>query len=139
MANTPTDTKHQIDPLHRRRVVENLTGLSRSSIYAKIAEGSRVCFDGRYESERKSPQARRLQKAFKIRERLGQTDGNLHLPFPERPRHMHHRKYERIRAQAKALEHEIGIHNLAYIRKCSVESIRKKLAEGKLREVRVMD
>lgn len=40
MANTPIDTKHQIDPLHRRKVVENVTGLSRSSIYAKIAEGT---------------------------------------------------------------------------------------------------
>ena len=40
MAYTPTDTKHQIDPLHRRKVVENVTGLSRSSIYAKIAEGT---------------------------------------------------------------------------------------------------
>ena len=40
MAYIPTDPKHQIDPLHRRKVVENVTGLSRSSIYAKIAEGS---------------------------------------------------------------------------------------------------
>jgi len=101
--------------------------------------GCRVCLDGRYESEHKSPQARRLQKAFKIRERLGQTEGNLHLPFPERPRQMHHRTYDRIRAEAKALEREIGIHNLAFIRKCSVETIRRKLAEGKLYQVRVID
>lgn len=40
MANTHTDTKHQFDSLHRRKVVETVTGLSRSSIYAKIAEGT---------------------------------------------------------------------------------------------------
>jgi prophage regulatory protein len=40
MANIPTNPKTQIDPLHRRKVVENVTGLSRSSIYAKIAEGT---------------------------------------------------------------------------------------------------
>jgi len=115
----------------------------RCAVIYKIGGGSlwgcRVCMDGRYASEHKSPQARRLQKAFKLRERLGQMEGNLHLPFPERPRHMHHRTYERIRAEAKALELEIGIHNIAYMRKCSVESIRKKLAEGTLHEVRVID
>ena len=52
---------------------------------------------------------------------------------------MHHRTYDRIRAEAKALEHEIGIHNLAFIRKCSVETIRRKLAEGKLHGVRVIN
>jgi hypothetical protein len=98
-----------------------------------------VCLDGRYASERKSPQARRLQKAFKMRERLGQTEGNLHLPFPERPLRMHHRTYQRIRSEAEALEYEIGLHNIAFIRKCSVEEIRVKLAEGKLHVVRMLD
>lgn len=101
--------------------------------------GCRVCMDGRYASEHKSPQGRRLQKAHQIRHRLGQKESNLHKPFPERPRHMHRRTYERIRAETKAIEHEIGLHNIAYTRKCSVDTIRKKLAEGKLRVVPVMN
>lgn len=101
--------------------------------------GCRLCLDGRYASERKSSQARRLQKAFTMRERLGQTESNLHLPFPERPRHIHHRTYERIRSEAQLLEYEISLHNIAFIRKCSVEEIRAKLAEGKLHVVRMLD
>ena len=101
--------------------------------------GCRICMDGRYASEHKSPQDRRFQKAFKIRKRLGQTEKNLLLPFPERPRHMHRRTYDRIRAEAKALELEIGLRGLACIQRCSVEEIEEKLAEGKLHEVRVID
>ena len=78
--------------------------------------GCRKCLDGRYASEHKSSQARRLQKAFKIRKRLEQMEGNLNLPFPERPRHMQHRTYERVRDEAKELELEIGIHNIAFMR-----------------------
>lgn len=36
--------------------------------------GCRICMDGRYACEHKSPQDRRFQKAFKIRKRLGQTE-----------------------------------------------------------------
>ena len=58
-----------------------------------------------------------MQKAFKIRKRLGQMEGKLNLlPFPERPRHMQHRTYERVRDEPKELELEIGIHNIAFMR-----------------------
>lgn len=115
----------------------------RCAVIYKIGDGPlwgcRICMDGRYASEHKSPQARRLQKAFKLRERLGQTEGNLHLPFPERPRHMHQRTYDRIRAEAKAIELEIGLRGLAYIRRCSVQEIEEKLEEGTLGVVHIVD
>lgn len=109
----------------------------RCAVIYKIAGGPlwgcRLCMVGRYASEHKSPQGRRIQKALKIRKRLGQTEGNLHLPFPEKPRHMHYRTYELIRDEANALEHEIGLHDLARIRRQNVEDVRAMFAERKLK------
>ena len=77
--------------------------------------GCRVCMDGRYRSEHRSPDQRRRHKAFKIRRRLGQTDHNTVKPFPEKPKGMHWRTYEAIREEALRREWEIRRKDLAAI------------------------
>lgn len=67
----------------------------------------RLCAKARYATEHKSQSSRKIAKAHKIRERLGQTEGGLLAPFPGKPKGMHWRTYERIRQDAMALEREI--------------------------------
>lgn len=67
----------------------------------------RVCGKGRYISERKSPQQRKLAKAFKIRARLGQRHTGILSAFPAKPNRMHRSTYERIRTSAETLESEV--------------------------------
>ena len=64
----------------------------------------RRCFGGRYRSDLASPHDRLLLRAIKIRKRLGQTTGGVIVPFPERPKSMHHRTYLRLRAECTELE-----------------------------------
>ena len=64
----------------------------------------RRCFGGRYRSELASPHDRLLLRAIKIRKRLGQTTGGVIVPFPERPKFMHHRTYLRLKAECIELE-----------------------------------
>lgn len=83
----------------------------------------RVCGDGRYLSETESPRQRKLQKALKIRQRLGQIDPALVLAFPTKPPGMHATTYERIREDAEARELEIVLEDLAEMRGRSVEEV----------------
>lgn len=62
----------------------------------------RHCHDLRYESQRKSSGDRALHRAQEIRRRLGGS-ANMTLPFPERPKGMHHGTYNRLR-----WEHDIA-------------------------------
>jgi ribosomal protein L37AE/L43A len=88
----------------------------RCRILYRIADGPlwgcRACLDGRYASEHKSRGDRKLQKAFNLRERLGQCSGGLDVPFPERPKGMHHRTYARLRLQGLKLEEELWLDAL---------------------------
>jgi hypothetical protein len=62
----------------------------------------RQCHDLGYTSQRKGPAFRAIRSAQKIRERLGGS-ANLFAPFPERPKGMHWRTYQRFReAEVKA-------------------------------------
>lgn len=70
----------------------------------------RVCCSGRYASEVESPIDRLYRKARKLRRRLGQTDGNMSLPFPEKPVGMHWSTYLRLRKDGLTLEKRLIEH-----------------------------
>ena len=64
----------------------------------------RICAGGRYESERMSPENRLIAKAFKIRDRLGQTEGGLFGRYPKKPKGMHWTTYIRLVTQLREVE-----------------------------------
>lgn len=81
----------------------------------------RVCCKGRYASEVESPIKRLYRRARKLRRRLGQTDGNMSLPFPGKPLHMHWSTYLRLRRLGLALEERLLDHkrrNLLPLAEC---------------------
>ena len=67
----------------------------------------RKCIGASYAIERKSPRIRQIEKALKIRGALGQGSGGLYASFPAKPKGMHQRTYDRIRAKAEELENQI--------------------------------
>ena len=68
----------------------------------------RQCFDNpRYASQTKSTQGRLHFEACKLRLRLGGI-ASLTQPFPERPRGMHRKTYERLRRRVERLEARIS-------------------------------
>ncbi|MRX50185.1 hypothetical protein GI374_06930 [Paracoccus sp. S-4012] len=79
----------------------------------------RICAKGRYRSELASPRERKLLKAFKIRERLGQTSGGIIAPFPAKPKYMHWNTYLRTRAEAEQNELRILQDELADLKRTS--------------------
>lgn len=77
----------------------------------------RICAKGRYRSELASPRQRKLRKAFKTREKLGQSHGGIAAPFPPKPKHMHWNTYLRIRKAAERHELEFLQAELADLRR----------------------
>ncbi len=60
----------------------------------------RKCCGLGYRSQRKNREDRGLEKAARIKKHLG-GEGDFGEPFPERPKGMHQRTYERLREQAE--------------------------------------
>lgn len=77
----------------------------------------RICAKGRYRSELASPRQRKLLKAFKTREQLGQTAGGIIAPFPPKPKYMHWSTYLRARAEAEQNELRILQEDLANLKR----------------------
>jgi len=80
-------------------------GCGRRAAVLYLAWGSfacRQCFDLAYPSQRESPGFRAATRASKIRRKLG-SSGALQTPFPEKPKGMHWRTYERLRQQEAEL------------------------------------
>jgi hypothetical protein len=65
--------------------------------------GCRHCYEGRYECQRRGEKSRAYYQACKIRLSLG-GEPSIRGPFPERPRGMWRRTYERLRRQAEESE-----------------------------------
>jgi len=62
----------------------------------------RHCLDLAYPSQRDSPGFRAARRASKIRRKLGGS-GALPPPFPEKPKGMHLRTYQRLRQRAEEM------------------------------------
>jgi hypothetical protein len=71
----------------------------------------RHCYDLRYESQNENEMYRALRRAQKIRKRLGGS-ANMMEPFPEKPKGMHWRTYERLCWE----HHEAEMEQLAEMR-----------------------
>jgi hypothetical protein len=61
----------------------------------------RRCYDLSYASQQQTPLHRRLERARAIRMRLGGS-ADLQEPFPSKPKGMHRRTFQRLRARAEA-------------------------------------
>ncbi len=67
----------------------------------------RKCINGHYAIESLTVQDRKIDQAIKVRERLGQTDGGIAVPFPGKPKWMRWHSYNRLFDKSRALEAEI--------------------------------
>src|SRR3974377_1093532 len=68
----------------------------------------RACCGLTYSSQRETPKFRSIRKARKMRERFGGGE-NLMAPFPDKPKKMHWRTYERlVRRYADAVARATG-------------------------------
>jgi hypothetical protein len=68
--------------------------------------GCRRCYGAVYESQRRSARGRKHQQASKIRLSIGGAP-TIAQPFPERPRRMWRRMYERLKCKAEEYEREL--------------------------------
>ena len=82
----------------RRAVLYLVYGIARAGFLC------RACAGLSYQSQREDAEGRTLLRAFAIRERLGQKEGGVCVPFPRKPRGMHWRTYDRLRLQGRTVE-----------------------------------
>jgi hypothetical protein len=74
-----------------------------AKIYGPCQFACRRCLGLVYESQREIPVRRAMRRAQMIKMRLGGSNDPLD-PFPQKPRRMHWRTYERLREQAHAAD-----------------------------------
>jgi len=67
----------------------------------------RRCLGLWYASQRRGAKSRRYLQALKLRLRLNGV-ASLNEPFPQRPKRMHQRTYDRLRRQAEVLEADLN-------------------------------
>ena len=65
----------------------------------------RRCAKLKYDSQRSGVRLRLMRKAQKLRRQLGGS-GSLYKPFPEKPRTMQWKRYERVKEMARKTEEE---------------------------------
>ena len=68
--------------------------------------GCRLCYGAVYECQRRSDKGRKHQQASKIRLALGGPP-TIAQPFPERPRRMWRKTYERLKHKAERYERDL--------------------------------
>ena len=66
----------------------------------------RKCLTLRYASQRRGAKSRRYLQALKLRLRLNGI-ANLREPFPDRPKRMRRRTFDRLRRKGEALEADL--------------------------------
>ena len=76
-------------------------------LYDRRGIACRRCHCLGYAVENMTEHARQLEKAFKIRERLGQTEGGIVASFPCRPKGRHWHTYFRERRRGQAIERNL--------------------------------
>ena len=74
-------------------------------IYERHGFACRRCHGLAYAVENMTEHARQLKLAFRIRERLGQTEGGVVVSFPPRPKGRHWHTYLRDRRRGRVVEH----------------------------------
>jgi hypothetical protein len=74
----------------------------------------RHCYGLAYQSQREQRHDRALRRANAVRMRLGGKPG-MARPFPEKPKGMHWRTYERLRAQVRQIEMVAAEHFAAQL------------------------
>ena len=68
--------------------------------------GCRICYEARYQTQKLGKTSRKFRKACEIRLSLG-GEPAIRKPFPERPRGMWRRRYEKLRTEYERLEAEL--------------------------------
>ena len=71
----------------------------------------RKCYNLAYQSQQETPLYRALSQAQKLRRRLGGSEC-IDDPFPEKPKGMHWKTYERLYRRGADLEHWIAIEEV---------------------------
>ena len=105
----------------------------RCAIIYRLSEslklGCRICLNGRYACEHKSPMGRKLQGAFAVRRRLGQKQIGIGADFPPKPKGKHWRTYEAIRIAAVHEELSIWLQGFADISGTSFEMAKQHFSK----------
>lgn len=89
----------------------------------------RQCYRLAYQSQREQPHERALRRANNIRMRLGGGPGVL-SPFPEKPKGMHWRSYERQRQRAAKAEGAADEHLWMWLGRLKAQRGKQRKAKG---------
>jgi hypothetical protein len=89
----------------------------------------RHCYGLAYQSQRQQAHDRALRRAVAIRRRLGGEPGML-CPFPEKPKGMHWRSYERLRQRAAKAEGAANEHLWMWLGRLKARRGNQRMAKG---------